>query len=208
MRFGGLSRGLLLHDFFYFASMEAGATKPKPILTDGDITVTGNDVVYRNQKIFLTYVTAIRYGWLPIRLDMFTIGGQYVLELKTADQNIRMKFTYYFGLFKKLQSEKFHAILDLIWDATMVRLLNQMVADIDSGQTVTIGKCTVSPHGILLKDFLIAWEDLSYQKNYNKLTINSKSRADIWTNLYYTETDNVHLLMHFLEWKFENTGDE
>jgi hypothetical protein len=188
--------------------LETETIATQPIFTDGDITVTGNNLIYHNQKIALTEVTAIRYGWLPIRLDMFRIGGRYVLELKTVDQKIRMSFHSYFGLFKKRQSEKFNTLLDVIWDATIVRLLNEMVADIDNGQTVTIGKCSVCADGIHLKSLLITWDDLSYQRNYNKLTINSKSKADIWTNLYYTETDNVHVLMHFLEWKLENQRDK
>lgn len=93
----------------------------------------------------------------------------------------------------------------VFWNATIVRLLNEMVADIDNGQTVTVGKCAVRADGILLKNFFITWEDLSYQRNYNRLTINSNSRADIWTNLVYTETDNVHVLMQFLDRKFDNT---
>ena len=187
--------------------METETTETGPILTDGNITVTGNDLVYYDQKIALTDVTAIRFGWLPVRLDMFRIGGRYELELKTADQKIKMSFRSYFGLFRKRQSEKFNILLDVIWDATIGRLLNEIVADIDRGQTVAIGKCAVSAEGILLKNFFITWEDLSYQRNYNKLTINSNSRADIWTNLYYTETDNVHMLAHFLQWKF-GKGDK
>ena len=62
----------------------------------------------------------------------------------------------------------------------------------------------VKKDGILLYNFLIEWDDLVYQKNYNRLTINSRSNTKIWANLHYTETDNVQLLMSFLEWKFEN----
>lgn len=188
--------------------METETTETEPIITDGDISVTGNDLVYYNQKIALTDVTAIKFGWLPIRLDMFRIGGRYVVELKTVDQKIRMNFRSYFGLFRKRQYERFNTLLDVIRDATIVRLINEMVADIDSGQTVAVGKCAVRADGILLKNFFITWEDLFYQRNYNRLTINSNSRADIWTNLYYTETDNVHVLMQFLDWKFDNTQEK
>lgn len=86
--------------------METEITETEPIITDGAITVTGNDLVYYSQKIALADVTAIRFGWLPIRLDMFRIGGRYVVELKTLDQKIRMNFRSYFGLFRKRQYEK------------------------------------------------------------------------------------------------------
>lgn len=184
--------------------METEAGESTAIFTDGTITVTESDLVYYEQKIPLADVTAIKFGWLPIRLDMFRIGGRFLIELKTAEQKIRLNFRSFFGLFEKRQREKFNALLDVIWDLTVVRLLNELADDVDNGQTVIIGKCAITAEGILLKDFFISWEDLSFQKNYNKLTINSTSNPNVWTNLYYTETDNVHVLVYFLEWKFEN----
>lgn len=131
-----------------------------------------------------------------------TIGSRYVVELTTADDKIKIDFASYFGAFKQRQRENFNMFLDFIWDSTVVRLVNSMADDLDNGKVFSIGKCSVTANGILVKDFLIEWNDLSYQRNYNRLTLNSKSNASIWTNLYYTETDNVHVLMNFLEWKF------
>ena len=175
-----------------------------PALTNGDLTVVGSDLIYRQQKISLPDVIAIKYGWLPIRLDMYTIGGRYKIELKTANQTVKLNFRSYFGFFKKRQEDNFYAILDVIWDMTVVRLLNKMVDDIDAGKSVCVGECVIDRDGILYNGFLIRWDDLLYQKNYNKLTLNSKSDPSVWTNLYYAETDNVHILMFYLEWKFEN----
>ena len=134
---------------------------------------------------------------------MYTIGGRYTVELKTSDEKMKLSFPYYFGIFKERQGDKFEMLLEAIWDMTVVRLLNTMIDDIKRGHSVSIGQCLVRPDGILYKKFLIPWEDLSYQKNYNRLTINSKSNTDVWTNLYYTEVDNVYVLIHFLEWKFQ-----
>lgn len=182
--------------------MDTKAVERDVTQEDNDVAIVGNELKYYDQRLDLSAVTGIKYGWIPIRFDMFTIGGHYLIELKTTDRKLKMSFRYYFGLFAKRQSENFQCILDAVWDMTVVRLLESMIDDIDNHRTVAVGNCRVNGDGILLKDFLINWEDLSYQKNYNKLTINSKSNSEIWTNLYYTETDNVHVLMHFLEWKF------
>ncbi|HEX8040063.1 MAG TPA: hypothetical protein VF490_12970 [Chryseosolibacter sp.] len=175
---------------------------PEVTQSDNDVAVVGNELRYYDQRIDLSAVTAIKYGWVPIQLDMFTIGGRYLIELKTADHNLKMNFRYYLGLFAKRQSANFQCMLEAVWDMTVVRLLSAMIDDIENQRTVIVGNCRVNGDGILLKNFLIHWDDLFYQRNYNKLTINSRSNAEIWTNLYYAETDNVHVLVHFLEWKY------
>lgn len=187
--------------------METKVDKHSPILTDGrgNLAFTGESLVYGEQKINLSDVTSIKFGWLPISLDMFTIGGRYIVELSSPAENLRINLSYYLGLFKNRQRENFNHLLDAIWDLTVLRLLKAMVDEIDNGGTVVVGKCSITTEGISCKKFLIRWDDLSYQVNYNKLTLNSISNKDVWTNLYYTETHNVHVLKYFLEWKFRKT---
>jgi hypothetical protein len=84
-----------------------------------------------------------------------------------------------------------------------VRLLDEMTERIEKGETVIVDKCHVMNDGIRYKGFLITWSDLSFQINYNRLTLNSKSDTTVWTNLYFVETYNVQVLMYFLERKFE-----
>ena len=138
---------------------ETTGPETHPTFTDGDLAVVGIDLTYRQQKISLADVIAIKYGWLPIRLDMYTIGGRYKVELKTIDRTIKINFRYYFGLFKKRREENFMMLLDAIWDITVVRLLNTMVDDIHAGKSVSIGKCVVSTDGILCNGFLIPWDN-------------------------------------------------
>lgn len=182
-------------------TMDAPVNETNPTLSNGYLTITVDELIYKKRKIRLADVTAIRYGWLPIELDMYAIGGRYRVELKTSHQKLKIEFPYYFGLFKKRQSSNFQVLIDTIWDITVIRLLNTMTKEIEDGKSVGIGKCTVDANGILCKNFLIRWDDLSYQKNYNRLTINSVSNPNTWTNLYYTEVDNVHVLTRYLEWK-------
>ena len=180
------------------------AKDPDTTFTDGGLTVAGDHLSYDGKSILLSDVTAIRFGWLPISFYHFTIGSKWMLVLKTPGQEIKINYSSYFGMFQDRQYEKFNTLLNVIWDSTVQRLLNTMMDELEKGKTITIGKCAVSKDGISVYNFLIKWNDLVYQKNYNRLTINSRSRSDIWTNLHYTDTNNVQLLMSFLEWKFED----
>jgi hypothetical protein len=171
------------------------------------ISVKAGYLIVRESSISLHTITAIKFGWLPIRLDMFRVGDRYVLELKNQDQKCSINLRSYFGIGHDRQHERFNLLLNKIWDNTVTRLFNEMKIKLTAGESVKVGKCFISGAGISYKKFLITWEDLLYQKNYNRLTLNSKSNPSIWTNLYYTETYNVHVLIEYLEWKFGLNSD-
>jgi hypothetical protein len=156
------------------------------------------------KTISMPDVTDMKYGYAPIRLDMFTIGSRFMIDLKTPADSVTVNFRSYFGINKAKQQQKFSMLLEAIWDSALVRLLDEMTERIEKGEPVSVGRCHITEQGIRYKDFLIAWNDLSFQVNYNRLTLNSKSNATVWTNLYFVETYNVQVLMYFLERKFEH----
>lgn len=181
--------------------MEGGSEKHTIRINDS-IAVIDGDLVSGNRRIQLHSVTHIRFGWLPIRLEMFRIGDKYSLKVKSSEQKLSITMLSLFGFENDKRYDQFNHLLNAIWDETVGRLSTEMQNIVQKGETVTVDKCLISERGILLKNFLIEWDDLGYQKNYNRLTLNSKSNRNVWTNLYYTETDNVQVLIEFLDWKF------
>jgi hypothetical protein len=145
----------------------------------------------------------MRWGYASIRLDMYGIGTRYFIHLKTATMKIELNFRSYFGISRGVQYQRYAKLLEDIWDDTLVRILNEMIAQIEEGKSVAIEKCIVSERGIEYNNFLIGWEDLSYQVNYNRVTINSKSDSSVFTNLYYTDDWNAHVLRYYLDWKLD-----
>jgi hypothetical protein len=174
-----------------------------PLIIDQSLSIHGTSMTLNGKTVSLNDVTGIKYGYVSIRLDMFSIGGRYMVELQTPQEKVRLNFRYYFRVNKERQLKKFNVVLDVLWGAVVVPLVNEMIDFIETGRTITIDQCSVTAQGIVCRGFLIAWNDLSYQKNYNRLTVNSKSNAGVWTNLYYTEIYNVHVLSSFLDWKFK-----
>jgi hypothetical protein len=84
--------------------------------------------------------------------------------------------------------------------------VDESIDIIRNRQSLDIGKCQVSERGITWSGKLIQWSDLSYQKNYNRLTINSKSNLKVYTNLYYLENFNVDVLLGILHWIYKGDG--
>jgi hypothetical protein len=171
---------------------------------DTRISFQDNTLTLDSNAINTLEVIGIKYGYDPIRFDMFTIGSNYLINLKTSTDAVVVNFRSYFNIGKKNEYRKFSTLLNVIWESTVVRLLGEMEEMLTHDKSVTIGTCVVNNQGITYRNFLILWDDLSYQINYNRLTINSKSNSDLWTNLYFIETYNVHLLCYFLDWKFKN----
>ena len=179
-----------------------GAYGNHTIKINNSLAVVDGNLVYGNRRVELASITHIRFGWLPIRLEMFRLGDRYLLKLRTAETKVNINIRSLFGFESKKRYEQFNHLLNVIWEDTVRRLFYEMKEKVLRGEIVTTGKCEISERGILLKGFLITWDDLLYQKNYNRLTLNSKSDRTVWTNLYYTETDNVQVLIEFLDWKF------
>jgi len=168
------------------------------------IHIENNILHFEDRSISLDEVTAIKYGTRSIELDMYAIGTCYTMELHAAQNNMKINFKSYFGISRTARYEEYTKLMSEIWEPVVVRLLNEYIHMLEDGMPVEIGPCKITPDGITLKNFLITWDDLIYQVNYNKLTINSKSRSDIWTNLYYLETNNVRIAAHLLDWKFKS----
>lgn len=180
--------------------------KPHPdknaVVINDSISIENDYLIFKHNKIALRTITGIKFGWLPIRVEIFRVGDRYLLEVNNQEQKLSINMRSYFGIRKDAQYEKFNYLLNEIWDRTVTRLFHETKDRIMRRETMRIGKCEINNQGIVYKDFLITWDDLLYQKYYNRLTLNSRSDLSIWTNLYYTETDNVHVLIAFLDWKF------
>ncbi len=168
---------------------------------DESILINETTLTYNNSPIDCFDIQSIKYGYAPIQLDMYTIGSRYTIDLKTRDQQILLHFKSYFGIRKHRQYQKFASLLNAIWDSTVIRLADDMSASHEAGESFAVGNCAIKSEGIIYKEFLITWNDLTYQANYNRLTLNSRSNEKIWTNLYYLETYNVHPLRYFLDRK-------
>lgn len=167
-----------------------------------------NILTYRAESINCKEVIAIRFGYAPIRLDMFSIGSRFMVDLLTDKQEMRINFRSFFGFGKNREYRKYSELLDQLWDPVVVRLLNELIAIIESGDSVNVDRCKITPEGVIYNKQVIRWDDLSYQVNYNRLTINSNSNSKVFTNLYYTETYNVHPLRYFLDWKYGKLKQE
>lgn len=166
-----------------------------------------DDVLYYGaHTIPLRLVTGLRYGIEPIQLEMFYVGRKYLLSLRTKDATLDIRLRSFLGLSKQYFLQLYTELIDSIWSATFVRLVNETIDHLLEGGAVTIGRCVISRQGIDCKGYWITWPDLSYEKKYNRLTLNHRGNAAVWTNLYYSRDYNASVLAAVLDWLFEQDG--
>ena len=168
-------------------------------LEDGNLSFDGT-------TISLSEIREVKAAIEPIELDMYVIGSKYCIVLRSETNSLEITFRCFFSIHKKYFNALFNEIINSFWDATVGRLLDESIEVLKRGDTFSIGKCTVSRTGVSFNSNFILWDDLSYQRNYNKLTLNSKSSKEVWTNLFYNEEFNVYLLLGLLEWIYKEGG--
>src|SRR5688500_15690176 len=121
--------------------MEAQTKANAALIINESISVDDTCLIYNREKIALLEITAMKFGWMPIRLDWFTIGSRYMLDVKTPDKKLQTNLRSYLGIYENRQYEKFNALLNGIWELTVVRLMDQIADEVNRGESVIVGKC-------------------------------------------------------------------
>lgn len=170
------------------------------------VHIIGNLLTYDKKTINLDDVTEMRYGVKPYQIYRFYIGWNYCIDLKTKDAQIKIEFISFLKFSINYFNELIQRIIKKIWSYTMPRIVNESINKIISGQVIQVDKYQLSKQGINWNNKQIAWCDLNYQKNYDRLTINSKSNIKIWTNIYYLELYNADVIVYVCDWVIKQDG--
>jgi len=165
-------------------------------------------------EIYLPHISDLKFGLTMMQFYRFTLGRRYVLSIKFADKELNLVFKSFLGLENEYFDTIYHQILDAVWDRIADRLMAEKIQQLKSEKGLRVGNCVFHISGVTIyrqnffsaKEEFISWEDLTYKINYNRLSIYSNRNSQIWTNLFYTENWNVDLLMHILDWLYEQNG--
>ena len=171
-------------------------------------------IAFGETEINLSHISDLKFGLSLMQFYRFSLGTKYLLSFKSPVSEINLVFRNYLELEKKYFNTLYYQILNAVWDQTADRLFAEKIQQLKSDKGLIVGNCVFQLSGITIyrqnlfsaKEEFIAWEDLIYHKNYNRLSIYSKRNSQIWTNLFYTEIWNVDLLIPILDWLYEQNG--
>ncbi|MGV3586035.1 MAG: hypothetical protein ACO1OF_03445 [Adhaeribacter sp.] len=184
--------------------------KDKALFIDGEI------IRFQNKEIRQENITGIRYWISAIEIYEFIIGRNYYIGLKTPDEQLDINFKSYFGFSNSYFSKICKQVIDKIWEPAYERIWNRETDKLIAGDVIKFGHCQLSNKGVLIlkenllsrKEQEISWMDLSYEKKYDRLVLNSTSNPNIWTNIYYKDSWNIEILMALLDWITKENGLE
>lgn len=171
-----------------------------------ELRVADGVLHYRGQQLPLAAVTALRHGAEAIRFWRGSLGTRYVLSLQAPAQTLDVVLWAWLDWREPYFEQVYTALLRAVWPATGQRLVQEARATLLAGGTVTIGPCQLTAAGLTLKGRFIPWDDLSCVRNYDRLTVGSKTDLRVWTSLYYLRDYNVDLLWRVLRWVLERGG--
>ena len=170
------------------------------------LVITSDSIYYHDKVLNLKSVSEIKYGLKSIIFYHYVIGCKYIIDIKSNDITLRVIFKSYFNSSKNYFNNLYDKILAEIWQQTSVRIIDEIYDKIMGGEEVNISKCRILKSGVYINNNFIKWNDLTYQKNYDRLIMSSISNGNIYTNLYYTETYNIIALCTLLDWIYKSDG--
>ncbi|CAN5882367.1 hypothetical protein BH24BAC1_BH24BAC1_10440 [soil metagenome] len=190
--------------------------KPHPFaIRKHVLSVTEEVISYRGQSFSFDQITDMRYGIESIPFYRDSLGVTYTINLQVSQRRMDLVFRSLFGLDDDFYSDLFSQLMDLIWEKAGERLVQEKWDLLQAGKRVEVGNCELTEDGLTFqmhsgfstKSRFVSWDDLTYEKLYNRLVLNSSSDLTIYTNLPYTETWNVDVLIDILDRKFNSGGD-
>jgi alpha-D-ribose 1-methylphosphonate 5-triphosphate synthase subunit PhnG len=179
------------------------------------LSVDHHGLSFRDQSLAFDQVTDLRFGAEAIPFYRSSVGVTYQINLKASRRQLNIVFRSFFGLMEDFYTTLYNEVVACIWERVSDRLVQEKMDLLQAGRAFEVGDCTVSKAGVTLKistgfskkAYVVPWDDLTYEKLYNRLVLNSKSNQQIYTSLHYMETWNVDIFMALLDRLYHPDGE-
>jgi hypothetical protein len=142
----------------------------------------------------LDAVTHVRWGGVRHSVNGIPTGTEYTIHFRAAGQSASVT-TRKEVIYREFTSR--------LWKAVGVRLLKEMLEQLQQGKKLSFGAATIDDHGadIPIHKFLSSservygtWSELGILEGPGYFRITSMSNKKAYADLSYLEIDNVHIL--------------
>ncbi|MGV3540054.1 MAG: hypothetical protein ACO1OQ_09595 [Rufibacter sp.] len=179
-----------------------------------ELLITEEIIHFDGKQIVRNDISDLLYWVSTVEFYRFPVGRKFYIGFKTPDSQLDIVFKSYFGISNGYFLELCNQILEEMWEPVIEQIWNRNAEELAKGGSVRCGHCQISERGILISkgslvatnERLITWEDLYYEKKYDRLVINSKSDQHLWTNLYFKDNWNIDIFMATLDWIVKENG--
>jgi hypothetical protein len=172
------------------------------------LIITPERISYKNRTIKTEDVSRVRWGIYVQYTNGVRSNSYYTIWIGTPAQQFEIECNTIFDSTAVVE-KRYQMILDKLWKTVCVRLIEQALQRLSSGEKLTYNDVVVDKDGILLRKqkflgsepFYAKWEGLSISNAAGAFVIQTTNEKKTNTTLYYRNVDNVHILetiMRFL----------
>lgn len=170
------------------------------------LSISSTGISWKGKNYPLEAITRIRWGGVRHSVNGIPTGTNLTVAFgdrsSEAVVNIRRKETY--GTF-----------VDKLWRAVGVRLISEMMEDLKTGRTITIGAAVIHDDGVLLEKHKFwganekvkcSWSQVKIWSADGSFCIGSKQDEKTYVALSYIDVANTHLLEQIIRMAFKKPG--
>ena len=171
------------------------------------LSIENGFIQFKGKSVRVSEITGVRYWISDIEFYKFTVGRRYHIGFRTKTDQLDIAFFSWLGIGNKYFHSVFSQVIDRVWEPVVKQILHNDVDVMASGGVVDFGNCRISREGVCVvvggreeRQRLVGWEELIYEKKYDRLVLSHRSDHNVWTNLYYRDSWNIEVLMALLDW--------
>lgn len=165
--------------------------------------------IYWDNKLINNLVenpTQIRFGIAPIELDMFTIGTNFIIQVRNEKKHqLNISLKSYFGIGSNRRHQLFEQITDAIWDTYFESPFAELIEKWESGETLEVSKFLIDQKGLSKKvgprNVTIAFDEMTLFPRFDHLLINSSTQSDKFMKIHYLDHWNWPLVSQIIDLK-------
>lgn len=183
------------------AEWEQKITRQIPI-GNHTLSSSSDGISYRGQTFALSEITGVRWGVFRRYYNGIRVERKFTVWIQSGPRTMHIECVTFMEPEAKVQA-RFNAVIELLWDTVMVRLIQELLALLSRGETAHFPGCRLSRDGAYLMEHRLlgsgdlvkcGWDDLRWQSGNGCLRLLSASNKRGYTDLAYRDTFNAPVL--------------
>ncbi|WP_197088618.1 hypothetical protein [Rufibacter radiotolerans] len=172
------------------------------------MAIDEDSILFDGQTILKSDITELKFWISSVEFYKFSIGKHYQIGFKTEKNQIDIHLRSYLGISDRYFLHLFNQILDKVWDPLTQRIFQRNLREWSENRLVNIAGCQLRDDGIIShkqgliqkERIFILWQNLHFDKKFDRLTFTDSKDNSIWLNLYYKDNWNIEILISLLEY--------
>lgn len=166
------------------------------------VTSSPEGISYRGQTFAFSEITGVRWGVFRQYYNGIRGERKFTVWIQSGQRTMQIECVRFMDSEQVVQG-RFSAVIELLWDTVMVRLIGEQLGLLSRGETAHFPGCKLTRDGAYLTEHRVfgsntfvrcGWDDLRWQAGNGCLRLLSASNKRIYTDLLYRDTQNAPVL--------------